>query len=173
MTTELVPSPESSDDAQAPEPVRWTLDSMIAALDPDRDYGEYTLPDMAARIRDGIVRISPPYEGTKQPILFDAVTGKRVKGSGVPVPRGTADVRVWARSRFNERAAEDLDSVYDDLILACHSGDPRALKLYFEMFLGQPKPQGGATNDDVFRMMLEKIAQPRETVIEVNAKDVT
>lgn len=161
MTTELTTQEESSQRI-------WSLDDLIAACDPDRDYGAFqNLAAVKMAVERGELKILPPYEGTTQPVIFDAKSGKRVKGSGVPIPRGVADVKIWARSRFNERAAEDLDEVYDDLIRACHAGDSKAMKLFFEMFLGQaPKPQDNPVGA-VLKEMLDRLQRPSEVVYEV------
>lgn len=152
------------------EPHVWTMEEMLAACDPDRDYGSYQdLAGIKRAIERGEVRIAPPYEGATQPVLFDAANGRRIRGSGVPVPgdRIGTTPKIWAQSRFITRAAEDFDEVYKDLIDQCHNGNDRAIKLFFEMFLGPPKPNQDNPMSAMFKEMLDRLQQPQEAKYEV------
>ena len=151
--------------------VSYSLDGLIAQLDPNRNYGELGYEGVCAGIRSGSLMIFPPPQGSTQPLLSDS-RGVRIKGSGAPYKPGNHQgVIEWSRSRFQERAAEDFDLAYDALISACGKEEPRALKIFFEMLIGQPRQQGISGSSELVKELIDRLSQPRETVIEVVARD--
>lgn len=153
--------------------------ALIAMLDADRSYEPLGYDGLVKGINDGTVLIKPPFPGGSQPVLTDAVTGRRLKGSGMPDQRAAAQgPRAWQRARFLERASEDFDSVYDALVDVCvNEKDPRAMKLFLELAIGPTPPQTGDGATALLQALIERIAIPApasvpDDYIEVNAKAV-
>ena len=117
---------------------------LIDQLDPHRDYGDRSFEEVVAGVQQCRLRLEPG-QG-RLPVIRDLSTGLPANGGGQPpLPDGT-DLTRWGRKRFNERAVDDFDAVYDSLIEACtDKHDPRAFKLFLETFLG--RPQEGLRDD--------------------------
>jgi hypothetical protein len=154
------------------------LELLIDFMDPFRNYGTRSYDEVVDEVRAGRFLLKPAMEGssTNQPIIMDAVSGKRIKGSGGGLTFGNGQTH-WGRkdeivkAKFAERFMEDFDEAYAALF---HSvvvkEDPRAMKIYFEMGLGAPARQMDAgMSTDAFRAALEAIKEARSTTKYIDA----
>ena len=143
-------------------------DDLIRLLDPHRDYGPRSFDDVVADVRAGRLRLEPGRGAL--PVIRDPSTGHPARGTGQPPASQEAEVQRWSRRRFNERAAADLDAVYDALIAAATHGDMRAAKLFFEVLLGRPREALAAADDRTLEVLLALARQtrPSEVVIDVS-----
>jgi hypothetical protein len=131
-------------------------DELVALLDPKRDYGDRTYADVVEQVTLGTLALEP---GRTLPIIRDATTHRAVRGTGQPAIPRDADLSRWGRRRFNERAAEDFDEVYDAVVASAKAGDVRAQKLFVETYLGRPREIGAPDEDRAFQLLLTMATQ--------------
>ena len=142
------------------------IEELIADLDPYRDYGDLGYEGVCEGARAGWINLIPAPEGrvNQQPFITNALTGLRLKGSS-----GSRQMAIWQkpleanRARFFDRAVDDFDKMYSALVAASFEDrDPRAMKIWWEQFLGQPTKslEGGASKEvvEIMRALAEKSA---------------
>lgn len=138
------------------------VSSLIDKLDPHRDYGERTYEEVLSGIRSGAIIIR---EGNNLPQLVDAATGRAIKGTGVPVNNGENPQRV-AMARFRRMAQDDLDEAYAELRAGMKAGDPRCMKIYWELLIGRPGEAKGENSTSIMEKLLEAALENRTAVVE-------
>jgi hypothetical protein len=139
-------------------------EDLIALLDPNRSYGDRNHDEVVDGVRNGKLRLE---EGRRLPVIKDASTNLVVKGTGQPpIPEGL-EPQAWGRREFSRRAAEDFDEAYSSLMETVRAGDPRAMKLFFETFLGRPREARDNEDPEALMRLLEAVSQPRVREIPV------
>lgn len=149
------------------------LERLISLLDPHRDYGERSYEQVVAEVRGGSLVLKERPDGADlQPFITDRSTRLRVKGTGIMrSTRGFTKEAHYAKALWMERASEDFSRVYGSLMEAITvKQDPRAMKIFFDHFLGQPMRslEGGASTDAIQALLAA--AKTQQTVRYIDAE---
>lgn len=167
------------------------MEELIGRLSETADYGERSYEEVVEGIRSGAIRAyhNPSLTGRTQPLLTDVATGKRIKGTGVAFAGVRGDpnnVRGAMRKVqenhewFLERSMGDREAIYKALVLACVGdpdrgirSDPRAMKIYFDYFIGAPERYIGGASTDAIQVLLAAVQnQRREVVIDESGRRI-
>jgi len=142
-------------------PARETL---IAALDPKRDYGERTYDDVLTGIRAGAILIEP---GQSLPVLVEARMHRAIKGSGQP-PQDGVSVQQQIIRKFRELAIDDAPEAYALTIKGMRDGDPRWGKIWWELAGGKMgEAKGGEAIAAAFLAFLAAQQAPERRTVTV------
>ena len=130
------------------------LEQLIAALDPKRNYGELSYEALVEGVRAGWINLLEVEPG-KQPFITNALTGHVMKGTASRHPAAFVKPGMGNKRMFLQRAVTDFDRMYEALVeLAVNGQDPRAMKIWWEHFLGQPaRSIGDGASQEVVEIM--------------------
>lgn len=113
-------------------------EDLLAALDPQRDYGERTHAEVVAAVKAGELKLEP---GASLPMIRDARTNRVVAGTGRPPGKPAA---VFSRALIQRRFAQNAQAIWEAAFKhGIEEGDPRWGKLLFEYGMGAPQQNKG------------------------------
>lgn len=139
--------------------------SLVALLDPNRDYGERTFEQVKDEIARGVLVIEP---GHTLPVIREAATHRSIKGTGRPPGIGDVKVsRAYIERKFGANKKAIWNAIYKG---AVEQGDPRWGKLLLEYGLGKPVENASNFNEGVMALLQQLAAGQNtrtETVREV------
>lgn len=136
-------------------------ESLIEALDPDRDYGDRTFPEVVSAVQSGSLALSP---GQSVPVIRDTRTGLTVRGTGQPLGKGAH--AAFSRAYIQEKFANNAQAIWDAAFkYGVEEGDPRWAKLLFEFGIGAPlQDKGNEAGATEFMKVLAALAEKSRAV---------
>lgn len=141
---------------------------LVGKLDPSRNYGDRSFDDVVKGIYSGEILIA---EGNNLPMLTDASTNLRIKGTGRPI-LGANDAQHFAVTEFRKHALDDFEWAYENLKKGMDKGDPRYDKIFWEILGGkQGELRGGGMIAEAFKAVIEAMNTPEERRIEAYEVD--
>jgi hypothetical protein len=154
------------------------VEALIDALDPGRDFGEFSYEEIVAQVRDGELAISPGL--TSDPLLRNTATGKAVKGTGQTVAlqsvKDLAELRAhiktvagreWLDSRLlgtweppHAGAITDRDEIYNQMMVAIRnheSGWEKLAMFHLQQHVGKPRETGQGGMGKAVELLINKL----------------
>lgn len=130
---------------------------LLAALDPERNYGPRTYQQVVDAVRRGELTLMA---GQNLPVIKDVSTGKMVAGSG-QLPQTGVSNQQRALHRFRQLALDDVDDAYGELRTGMKAGDPRFHKIYWENLVGKMgEARGGEAMAEAVKALAAIIDKP-------------
>lgn len=142
------------------------VDSLIAQLDPERNYGTRTFEDVVAGIRAGDILILPPPEQGRQPVLRLAENGLAIKGSGAAsLGSGSGQAQTALQARLVTWADEEgleiaITRLREIILHAEPAVAVKALDITFKYAM--PKAREAAPDDTIALALLDRLMATRE-----------
>lgn len=148
-------------------------ESLIGNLDPTRDYGERSYEQVVAEVRAGALILRPGRFGL--PMISDAATGMRIKGSSNPPIPGELSPRDWSMAEFRRRAADNFDQAWKWLIKGMDPDTNKNAhqfhKIYWEQLIGKAGESRGQLMDAVAVALLEAAKASRSSTVTADVLD--
>lgn len=130
-----------------------SLDTLIASLDPTRDYGERSYEDVVEQARSGLLVLEPGQGGI--PVIRDGVTYKAVRGTAKAIVHNIAP-NEQARRQWRQRFLDDEPELYAAAKNAVlNKGDMKALELLLKYGVGDHREGGSDAGTKAVEMLFE------------------